>query len=46
MVLEIKNNRITCELCNNKVTIAHKQNSHWVCNDCYVSFPRLKTLNK
>ena len=50
MSAKIKINRISCELCDNWVTIAHKQDgegagSIWVCNDCDKKFPRLKTLD-
>ena len=50
MSLKIENNRISCEICDEWVTMANRQDgegagSRWVCDDCDKKFPRLKTLN-
>lgn len=41
----IANNRISCDICDNWVTIANKQDGEgigyiWVCNDCDKKYPK------
>ena len=43
--LDNKKNRISCELCDEWVTVAFKQDGIWVCKKCNKKFPRLKTLD-
>ena len=37
--------RMSCELCDEWVTIASKQDGIWVCKECDKRFPRLKALD-
>ena len=46
----IANDKMSCDICDNWVTMAHRQDgegagSIWVCNDCDTKFPKLKTID-
>ena len=47
MSLKIENNRISCEICDEWVTMANRQDgegagSIWVCDDCDIKYPKWK----
>ena len=47
MSLKIKNNQISCEICDKWVTTANRHDgegagSIWVCNDCDIKYPKWK----
>ena len=47
---KIMNNKISCEICDEWVTMANRQDgegagSIWVCNECDIKYPRWKKQN-